>query len=142
MGAAERMLVEDSTMAHVSELATGPADRIVLRSASGEDREVPEDVRAMLVDALARLLEHGSVTVTRVPDELTSTVAADLLGVSRPTLMKWADRGEIPSHTAGTHRRFRRTDVLELKAKRDGERRAAIAELLEHDAAHADAFDE
>lgn len=30
------------------------------------------------------------MVVGRMPEELTSTVAADLLGVSRPTLMKWA----------------------------------------------------
>ena len=71
------------------------------------------------------------MTIRSMPDELTTTVAADLLGVSRPTLMKMIKEGELRSREVGTHRRIRSRDALELRDKRDASRKAAIARLRE-----------
>lgn len=47
--------------------------------------------------------------------------AADLLGVHPATVRNWADRGEIPSRrTAGGHRRFRKSELLQY-AEKQGE---------------------
>jgi len=43
---------------------------------------------------------------------VTTTQAAALLGASRQHVADLADRGGIPSWRNGTHRRFRREDVL------------------------------
>lgn len=48
---------------------------------------------------------------------LTSSQAAQLLGVSRQHVADLADRGEIPSWRAGTHRRFRQEDVVSYRAR-------------------------
>ena len=58
-----------------------------------------------------------------MPKELTTTAAAKLLGVSRPTLMKWVGEGRLASHKVGRHTRFESEDVLRLKEQR---RRAQI----------------
>lgn len=64
------------------------------------------------------------MTVGTIPKELT-TAAAGFLGVSRPTLMKMINRGEIPAHKVGTHSRLFSKDVLELrKAQREAARKA------------------
>lgn len=40
--------------------------------------------------------------------------AADILGVHPATVRNWADKGDLPSRrTAGGHRRFRRSDLLQ-----------------------------
>jgi excisionase family DNA binding protein len=62
---------------------------------------------------------------------MTTTVAADVIGVSRPTLVKMIDRGDIAAHRVGTHRRLRRDDVLAARAARRRVRQAAAQELLE-----------
>ena len=81
----------------------------------------------MLLATLTSVAENGEATIGRLPDELTSTVAADILSVSRPTLMKWVRQGRIDSFKVGTHTRFKREDVLRLQAERMEERRAAFA---------------
>ena len=82
--------------------------------------------------------QRGQVKISRVPEELTSTVAAELLGVSRPTLMKWAKEGKIATHKRGTHSRFKREDVLQLKRQRAEERMKAFQEwrAFEEENAH------
>ena len=78
--------------------------------------------RADALDLLDRLQPRAEV--------LTSQEAADLLGVSRPHLAKLLDRGEIPSHKVGTHRRVLRTDVEVFAAQIRLQRWRALTELM------------
>lgn len=71
------------------------------------------------------------MTVTATPPEVTTSTAAAMLGVSRPTLMKLVKNGEIPAHKVGTHTRLRTDDVLTAKRERRERERAAYRELLE-----------
>lgn len=78
--------------------------------------------RADALDLLDRLQPRAEV--------LTSQEAADLLGVSRPHLAKLLDRGEIPSHKVGTHRRVLRADVEGFAAQIRLQRGRALTELM------------
>lgn len=115
---------------------------LVLRTADGLDVELPNGIQDTLLSALASIASTGSVSIGQVPDELTSTVAADMLGVSRPTLLKWARQGVIESFTVGTHTRFHRDDVVALRAKRAAERRQALDELMAFDLEHEELLDD
>ena len=84
-----------------------------------------------LVSRLLNDMASGrTVTVGALPDELTTTVAAEQLGVSRGTLMKWIESGELPSRKQGTHTRVSTADVLDLRRKRTAQQRKALEELL------------
>jgi excisionase family DNA binding protein len=58
--------------------------------------------------------------------QLTTQRAADLLGVSRPHLIKLLEAGELPYHKAGSHRRIYLKDMAAYQKRRDGERKAAL----------------
>jgi excisionase family DNA binding protein len=51
---------------------------------------------------------------------LTTTEASELLGASRQHVADLGDRGEIPCWRAGSHRRFRREDVMAYKVRIEG----------------------
>lgn len=61
--------------------------------------------------------------------ELTTAGAAKILGLSRQFLVQLLEKGEIPFHMAGMHRRLYVRDVLVYKSKRDMERRKTLDNL-------------
>lgn len=100
----------------------------------GSEVEVPASAFAAL-RAVVRDMAQG-LTITLIPHdkELTTKEAADILGVSRPFLVRLLDRDEIPYHRIGTHRRLRVEDVLgyrELRAQRRREQLRKLTELSE-----------
>lgn len=102
---------------------------LVIRDRDGNEIDLPERVRAILLATLESIIENGEVTIAQMPAELTSTAAAEVLGVSRPTLMKWARENKIDSFKVGTHTRFYRDDVLALKRNRGKDRNDAFDKL-------------
>lgn len=106
---------------------------LVLRGPDGTEIDLPDRIQRMLLATLTSVAETGAASIGCLPEELTSTVAAEVLGVSRPTLMKWVGDGRISGFKVGTHTRFKRDDVLALREKRKDERRAAFAALRDDD---------
>lgn len=91
---------------------------------------IPAEVGKLLQHVLDVMARGGTVTIGSVPEVLTTSTAANILGVSRPTLMKMINRGAIPSHMVGTHHRLRAEDVFAALRARRARERAAFEELL------------
>lgn len=88
---------------------------IAIHGPDGDEVDLPKDVQKTVLAALQSIIANGEVAIMRMPAELTSTSAAEILGVSRPTLMKWAKEGKVDSFKVGTHTRFNRGDILALR---------------------------
>jgi len=97
----------------------GPGGEVVL----------PASVVAVLERSVPELAAGHAVAVTSVDALLTTQKAAELLGVSRPYLVRLLDAGEIPSSRVGSHRRVRFDDVVVYKRRRDAARVAVLDEM-------------
>lgn len=124
----DRLIIEETTLEELKSLQTLEAASFRVADKHGRPVPLSRDVQRLISQVLASVAQRGEVTISRIPEELTSTTAAELLGVSRPTLMKWAKEGRIASHKRGTHTRFKREDVLRLKRQRAEERVKAFQE--------------
>lgn len=95
----------------------------------GERVDVPGPVYAVLVDVVQAMESGRAITVAPTSTRLTTQEAADLLGVSRPTLVKLLESGRIPYERPGRHRRVRLADLLTYRDGSGAARGAALDEL-------------
>jgi excisionase family DNA binding protein len=101
-----------------------------------------------LYDALLQAAEALSqgLAVTVAPQHMTMSTyeASELLGISRPTLIKLLEDGEIPydkiSDRPGAHRRVKLSDVLAYRDGRGQTRRSLLRELTQ-EAIEAGSYD-
>lgn len=99
----------------------------------GASVELPVEIHSALLRIAEELRIGNGVTVVPVSAVLTTAQAAEMLNVSRPHLVKLLERGDLPHHLAGTHRRIKVADLLAFRDRRDQERAEALAEI--HDIA-------
>lgn len=97
----------------------------------GQTVPLPLEVFHVLVEVAHAMRAGKAITVAPVDQSLTTQEAADFLGISRPTLVKVLESGEIPFDRpgAGRHRRVRLQDVVAYQERRRVQRRAALDEL-------------
>lgn len=131
------------TVARLSpeDIASDDAARLAeeLRSATtitiGEETvALTDEARSVLSKLLAYVAAGKRVDVVPVDEMLTTQQAANLLEVSRPTLVKMLESGLIAYEQPGVHRRVSRAALDEFIASRAERRRAglkALAETLE-----------
>lgn len=105
--------------------------QIDLHDESGAVRTVriPTSALRLLLDVLTEIGQGNAVSIIPIHAELTSQEAADVLNVSRPFLVQLLEKGYIPFHKIGTHRRVRYKDVMAYKERIDAQRRKALDEL-------------
>jgi excisionase family DNA binding protein len=97
-----------------------------LVGADGERLELPDSVFRLLKDITRNMQLGRAVVLIPENQQLTTQRAADLLGVSRPHLVKLLEAGELPYHKAGSHRRIYLKDLVAYQKRRDVERKAAL----------------
>lgn len=101
----------------------------------GEQMPLPPEVCRVLRHAVEVMRQGKAALVAPQNLLLTTQEAADLLGVSRPTLVKLLEDGAIPFDQPNRHRRVRLQDVLDYGARRHAAQRAAFDELTEETSA-------
>jgi excisionase family DNA binding protein len=106
-------------------------DEIHLRPHPEEGTEeitLPANIARLVQDVLEQIGQGQAVVVLPIEAELTTSQAAELIGVSRPHLIKLLESGDIPFHLAGTHRRVRLDSVLTYRRELD--RRIGVMQEL------------
>lgn len=105
-----------------------PSDPVapMLIGTDGERVALPEEIYRVLTIVVNEMKSGHAVTITPLSQRISTQEAADLLGLSRPTLVKLLETGEIAYEQPGRHRRVLLTDVLNY---REEKHRAAMDTL-------------
>jgi excisionase family DNA binding protein len=82
-----------------------------------ESLEVPGYVIRYLKFLLGNMAEGKAVQISPIEAELSTQEAADMIGVSRPFLVKLLEQGKIPFKKVGTHRRIDFKDIQTYERK-------------------------
>lgn len=118
LGALAKQLARDERSGHA-----------LLLEPNGSEVELPEPVFQALRDVVSAMSQGLAITVAPHNTMLTTQEAADLLGISRPTLVKRLEAGELPYVLHGRHRKMRLKDVVAYQHRTWQEREGALDEM-------------
>jgi hypothetical protein len=81
-----------------------------------------EGVMLKLLRQLTELtLKHSGVVIIPIDRELSPADAGEILGISRPMVVRKMEAGQLPFRYEGKHRRCKLEDVLQIKASEERE---------------------
>lgn len=119
--------------AHSSEIAElarfverEPAGTPQLVGPDGETVELPEEIYRALTLVVAEMRAGNAVSVVPISQRISTQEAAELLGISRPTLIRLLDAGEIPYDQPSRHRRLQLSDVMAFRERSHTTTRSAL----------------
>lgn len=104
-----------------------------------EIEETREKIRIPLnaLKLLAKILKVTSqgkpISIVPIATEMTTQAAADLLGCSRPHLIKLLEEGEIEYTKIGKHRRVKFEDVMAYKKKMKARQQELLIKIMNAD---------
>ncbi|MCP3797725.1 helix-turn-helix domain-containing protein [Allokutzneria sp. A3M-2-11 16] len=127
---------------HLNELAQvlHLPQRATLVDPDGTHISLPPEVYDVLRTVVDALSQGMAITIAPHTTLLTTQEAADLLGISRPTLVRLLEDGEIEFHMRGRHRRVLLSDVVAYQ-ERARERRRAVLDEMTRSAAEDGTYD-
>jgi excisionase family DNA binding protein len=113
--------------------STLPLDLRAMNYAKQPTIRIPASAARLLMQILDEMSRGNAVKMIPVHAELTTQEAADMLNISRPSLIQLLNEGKIEFRKVGTHRRIRLENVVSYKRRLDADRKAALDELSAYD---------
>jgi len=95
--------------------------------------EMSEMLASLIGTSLKWAAEGRDLSVVPLDNEIGTQEAADLLGVSRPHLVKLLKEGALPHRKVGVQRRLLAGDVIAYKERERQARKKILAELAAED---------
>ena len=119
---------------------TSPQRYRLVGAKAGERVQLPEEIYQVLVQVVEAMKKGMAVTVVPQAVMLTTQEAANIIGVSRPTLISLLEKGLIEYELVGRHRRISIDQVLKYKAMRKEQQYKALDDMYDgsEDAAPSD----
>jgi excisionase family DNA binding protein len=105
-------------------------ERPALIGREGIRIDLPSPIFHLLVDIVSQMQQGRAIVMLPEDETFTTQAAADFLGVSRQFLVNQLEKGEIPHHRVGSHRRVTLKDLLTYQKNRDKTRRETLKVLF------------
>lgn len=105
------------------------SSKAALVDPEGNARPIPDEIFRILDQVTSALAAGEGITIVPQGVTMTTQQAADFLGISRPTLVRLLEAGDIAYDKPGRHRRVRLQDLIDYQTSFRTERRAAMREL-------------
>ncbi|MEV4637958.1 helix-turn-helix domain-containing protein [Actinoplanes sp. NPDC049548] len=130
----ERTVMPPDDLSSLSRFASGLAEPIGpgkarLIGPDGSELELPEELYGLLRDVVRALSQGVAISIAPRNTMLTTQEAADLLNISRPTLIRLLNEEQIPHTMRGRHRRVMLRDVIDYQDRMRAERRRTLDEM-------------
>jgi len=98
-----------------------------------EKIRIPISALRLLAKILKELSRGNPISIVSNATEMTTQAAAELLGCSRPHIVRLLEEGKIPFTKVGKHRRIKYEDLAKFKKEMKIRQRNKIQELMQLD---------
>jgi excisionase family DNA binding protein len=100
---------------------------------TGGKIRIPVSVLRLLAQILKEISQGNPVTVVPEATEITTQAASEVLGCSRPHVVRLLEEGKIPYTKVGKHRRIRYDDLMSFKKKMKVSQKNKLQDLMKLD---------
>ncbi len=100
---------------------------------TGRKIRIPVSVLRLLAQILKEISQGNPVTVVPEATEITTQAASEVLGCSRPHVVRLLEEGKIPYTKVGKHRRIRYDDLMSFKKKMKVSQKKKLQDLMKLD---------
>lgn len=101
----------------------------VILKTRDKEVEIPDSLARLVMSVLEGVSRGDDITISAIPAEISAPTAAEMLGVSRPTFLKWAKEHNLTVKKVGSQKRFLTEEVMELRRNRIREQLKQFEEL-------------
>ena len=117
-----------NTIAHLN------TEKVDIEIEGSNDKIVLPLSALKLLEEILKNMSQGKIfSIVPVATEVTTQKAAEILGCSRPHLIKILEEGKIPITKVGRHRRIMFEDVVAYKRKMKEEQKQHIIDIMSAD---------
>jgi excisionase family DNA binding protein len=130
----ERKLAEASYTSLISSIEQLKTDQVEIEIEETREKIVlPKKALNLLGEILKAMSQGKPISIVPLATEVTTQSAAELLGCSRPYLVKLLEEGKIEYTKIGKHRRIKYEDVIDYKQKMKEEQKQRLIDMMHAD---------
>ena len=130
----ERKLAQGSYTSLISSIEQLKSDQVKIEiEETGERIILPVKALNLLGEILKAMSQGKPISIVPLATEVTTQKAAEILGCSRPYLVKLLEEGKIEYTKVGKHRRVKHEDVIDYKKKMKEEQKKRLIEMMHAD---------
>ena len=130
----ERKLAQKSYSSLISAIDRLKTDQAEIEIEETQEKIIlPVKALKLLSEILKAMSEGKPVSIVPMATEVTTQKAAELLGCSRPHLVKLLEEGKIEYTKIGKHRRIKYENIIRYKQKMKEEQKKHLIEIMNAD---------
>lgn len=100
---------------------------------TSEKIKIPLNALRLLGDILKAMGQGKLISIVPIATEITTQAAAEILGCSRPHLVKLLQNGKIAFTKVGKHRRIKFDDIAAYKKQMKEQQKQKIIDIMNSD---------
>lgn len=120
------------TLTHILTKVHSPMTEIEIEE-TNQKLQIPSSALTLLNEILKAMSQGKPVSIVPVTTEVSTQKAAEILGCSRPHLVKILETGELDFFKVGKHRRIKFEDIVIYKQKIKAEQKRKLVEMMHND---------
>ena len=97
------------------------------------DLTLPINAAIIFLEVLNEMKKGNFIKITPISNQVSTQKAAEIIGCSRPHLIKILEEGKINHYKVGKHRRLLLEDVMEYQKEMKLEQKQKLIQMMELD---------